>query len=776
VRKKIITNWSLKHRHCASLLSFLASQLRLATLIFGCFLAPLATPAEKEEATLEALLLIASGKASEAVSQLESLADRGNDFAQLELANLYLVGHFVPYDFKKAQFYMSLARDAGNELAAYFEAESSFRLQYLKSLLDQGNNWAACGLTEVDPNLDAQCYEAIKQLALKGNSDALFYLKVDRQDPLADELLRKFPHPTVLAEIAWTNWKVAPDKESLSQLVKASDLGSAKTPIYIIEREYGPNRERLNREREELIENLSSPTKARLRSSLRGLIEGDRIGWFGSDWYSNNALGDLYENGNLSLGVKPDYGLAFAAYGNCSVSDNEVEAGICLYSQAELKMRGGPNLERSQIEAIGLYMRASDRGHSTSSSALASAFRFGDGVAQSWERTAFYLELAMQQGNSYPVDDLAELYREGLGVTKDLEKAASLFELSAVDVGSEMYFGNPKAMIALGEMHETGGIDGASESQAAYWFKRAMEAPEDAWAIHSGGIQAVITKQLAVATEGYERTRKKTLPTSPDLSNAGTNVIESEAFGNYVALIIANESYQDLVDLKTPRADAFLVGETLQERFNADVEYLFNATREQMLRTLNQYRKRLQPTDNFILYYAGHGVYDKELDVGYWQPVDSGVDEDYTWVDTDRISRTMSGFKSRNALVIADSCYAGSVLRGNDFPALESHDASALLALSAKKTRMAITSGGLQPVLDSTGNSKTSAFAANFANALYSIDQPTPISSVFPNLRSAVTAESAAWGFEQVPEMAPLYKAGHDGGDFILSPRVQGRK
>ena len=155
--------------------------------------------------------------------------------------------------------------------------------------------------------------------------------------------------------------------------------------------------------------------------------------------------------------------------------------------------------------------------------------------------------------------------------------------------------------------------------------------------------------------------------------------------------------------------------------------------------------------------------------------MDSRVDEDYTWVDTDRISRTMSGFKSRNALVIADSCYAGSVVRGNDLPTLESHDASALLALSAKKTRMACICG-LQPVLYSTGNSKTSAFASNFANALYSIDRPTPISSVFPNLRSAVTAESAAWGFEQVPEMAPLYKAGHDGGDFILSPRVQGRK
>ena len=34
------------------------------------------------------------------------------------------------------------------------------------------------------------------------------------------------------------------------------------------------------------------------------------------------------------------------------------------------------------------------------------------------------------------------------------------------------------------------------------------------------------------------------------------------------------------------------------------------------------------------LYYAGHGIYDDELNIGYWQPIVSTVDEDYTWIDT----------------------------------------------------------------------------------------------------------------------------------------------
>ena len=547
------------------------------------------------------------------------------------------------------------------------------------------------------------------------------------------------------------------------------ELGSVRAPLYIIS---AGSELDAQLERDRLIADLPDQTKANLRFALRSSLDGEHAGWFGSEWYANSALGVLYEHGYSSLGVTPDYGLAFDAYGNCSQSSDEEAAGLCLYDQGRLKLSGGPNLEKSTLEALSLFDRGSSKGDSTASVNLARMFLKGDGLAQNLERAAFFFQRALNQGNFYAAKDLADMYRDGLGVDKDLEKAASFYEISVVGDGRDSFQADINAMLALAEINEAGHIEGASIEEANRWFKRAMDRYEG-W---TSWLEFKAPDLLAVANEGFDRTKRKLQspslePISPDMA-----IIESEVFGNYVALIIANESYQDLADLETPRSDALLIGETLQERFNADVKYLFNANREQMLRTLNQYRKRLQPTDNFILYYAGHGVYDQELDVGYWQPVDSRVDEDYTWVDTDRISRTMSGFKSRNALVIADSCYAGSVVRGNDLPTLESHDASALLALSAKKTRMAITSGGLQPVLDSTGNSKTSAFASNFANALYSIDRPTPISSVFPNLRSAVTAESAAWGFEQVPEMAPLYKAGHDGGDFILSPRVQGRK
>ena len=96
--------------------------------------------------------------------------------------------------------------------------------------------------------------------------------------------------------------------------------------------------------------------------------------------------------------------------------------------------------------------------------------------------------------------------------------------------------------------------------------------------------------------------------------------------GTYRVLIIANQAYDNLINISTPKSDAALVGATFESRFGAQVEYLFDADRIEMLSALNRYRRELMPTDNFILYYAGHGIYDDELNIGYWQPIDSTVD------------------------------------------------------------------------------------------------------------------------------------------------------
>lgn len=79
------------------------------------------------------------------------------------------------------------------------------------------------------------------------------------------------------------------------------------------------------------------------------------------------------------------------------------------------------------------------------------------------------------------------------------------------------------------------------------------------------------------------------------------------AFGNYYALVIGNNDYRHWDKLQNPVNDAKEIADVLRDRFGFKVTLLLNATREQILRSLNDLRKQLTEKDNLLIYYAGHG-------------------------------------------------------------------------------------------------------------------------------------------------------------------------
>ena len=79
-------------------------------------------------------------------------------------------------------------------------------------------------------------------------------------------------------------------------------------------------------------------------------------------------------------------------------------------------------------------------------------------------------------------------------------------------------------------------------------------------------------------------------------------------------------------------------------------------------KSLNQYVKSLNTNDNFILYYSGHG--EESTDEGFWLPVDADLDDDTNWISNDYVTRKLRQIKAKNILVIADSCYSGTLTRG----------------------------------------------------------------------------------------------------------------
>lgn len=245
--------------------------------------------------------------------------------------------------------------------------------------------------------------------------------------------------------------------------------------------------------------------------------------------------------------------------------------------------------------------------------------------------------------------------------------------------------------------------------------------------------------------------------------------------GRFKALIIGNGGYKSLPSLNTPVSDARRVAELLEKKYGFETTLLLDGSRSDLINALNRMRKSLREQDNFLLFYAGHGVYDSEVDEGYWQPVDASSSSDAQWVSNSRITTTLRGFKSRNVLVVADSCYSGVLLRGSDpddARASSVMDRRAYLQrLLEKKTRVALTSGGVEPVADGLAGEDGSVFTGAFLRVLESSEEPLSGQEIYLKVSEEVVRVSAAAGIQQTPEFAGILQSGHDGGDFIFVPR-----
>ena len=110
-------------------------------------------------------------------------------------------------------------------------------------------------------------------------------------------------------------------------------------------------------------------------------------------------------------------------------------------------------------------------------------------------------------------------------------------------------------------------------------------------------------------------------------------------------------------------------------------------------------------------------------------------------------------------MVVADSCFSGTITRGIK---IEQRTPEWLGTIVKKKARTALTSGGLEPVMDS-GGGNNSVFANAFLSILRDNDGVLDASQLFSQLRPKVMVNS-----DQTPENGDIHRAGHDGGDFLF--------
>lgn len=248
---------------------------------------------------------------------------------------------------------------------------------------------------------------------------------------------------------------------------------------------------------------------------------------------------------------------------------------------------------------------------------------------------------------------------------------------------------------------------------------------------------------------------------------------------NYL-LAIGVENYANFPHLETPHEDVHSVADILVHNYgfqtNLDMKegktrdlLLIDPTQKDITQTLNDLRSNLQETDSLLIYFAGHGSFLQDSGEAYWIPKDGDKEDDQTWLASSSIRIQVKRSKAKSILIVADSCFSGAMQR--IAPALSAFDGDrkvALVKAGARKSRMLISSGGNEPVLDQgcAEDRSHSIFACAFLAGLKS-PQDKVFSAgelfhmqIFPKVNGRT---------EQQPEYKEIKDSNHDGGQFIFT-------
>ncbi len=246
-------------------------------------------------------------------------------------------------------------------------------------------------------------------------------------------------------------------------------------------------------------------------------------------------------------------------------------------------------------------------------------------------------------------------------------------------------------------------------------------------------------------------------------------------FGRYHALVIGNDHYTHWPQLMNAVSDASSIAKVLKENYGFQVTLLKDATRGQIMKALNQYRKILTEKDNLLIYYAGHGHLEQGIDRGYWIPVDAEMNDNSEWILLPGVTDMLQLISAKHVMVVADSCFGGKLTRSSLAqlkPGLtEDARFDLLKTLAQKRVRTAMTSGGVKPVLDA-GGSGHSVFAEAFLGVLEENANVLEAERLFWAVRTRVVSTSQKLNAEQIPTYDPIHMAGHESlGDFIFVPQ-----
>jgi hypothetical protein len=249
----------------------------------------------------------------------------------------------------------------------------------------------------------------------------------------------------------------------------------------------------------------------------------------------------------------------------------------------------------------------------------------------------------------------------------------------------------------------------------------------------------------------------------------GLNVAKSKEMvvGNYYALIIGIDKYKgNWAPLQNAVNDAKAVETTLKAKYKFDnFHTLYNeqASRKAIIAQLEWLVQNAREQDNVFIYYSGHGEFKKELNKGFWVPIDAASNSTADFISNNDLQTYLGGIKSKHTLLVADACFSGDLFRGNTVSVPFENSEKYYTEVHGLASRQAFTSGGIEPVMDG-GKDGHSVFAYYLLKSLNENNSKYfDASQLYDKIKIPVVNNS-----DQTPKLAPLKDTGDEGGQFIF--------
>ncbi|MCB0840791.1 MAG: SUMF1/EgtB/PvdO family nonheme iron enzyme, partial [Bacteroidetes bacterium] len=237
---------------------------------------------------------------------------------------------------------------------------------------------------------------------------------------------------------------------------------------------------------------------------------------------------------------------------------------------------------------------------------------------------------------------------------------------------------------------------------------------------------------------------------------------EKKSRGKNYLLVIGINKYRHFPHLNNAVRDAKTIRDILLEHYQFDEQdtiSLFDqdATREGILGKLYDLEDLVTPADNLLIYFAGHGVMNRQETEGFWVPVEA-LNKRAHYIPNDRIRAMLKNIKSHHTYLLIDSCFAGTMILRK----IDSH----VNLVDQFPSRRVLTSGRKQVVSDGV-NGEHSPFAHCIIEYLMRyLGSPIYAKDLESHVKKSLPRNST-----QTPSADFIFDAGDQGGQFVFLPR-----